>query len=321
MNSTRVSERFYSIPLVAFRFLGTLRIKLFDLREDDTDPVLLCGEQKPLTPDQFDELGVRGCETLLVQRKDFSLVSQKLLSFLDEVLADTSIPAEVRFALLQIAYADEIERSFRRSCIGKYIELSQAIGYKVSAQIRQSEMDVPTLFHSVHHNSSIYTHVTNVTAYAVVLAKALKIASPDELDRIAVGCMLHEVGKLYVPKELLSKTGRLSAHDHEELDRIPQLAYESLCDHESLDRNQLMMIYQQSERLDGTGYPVRNVSDEIHTWAKLLAVVDAFDASTNEREFRPALDLDDALLCLTNGAKKQFDPEIILCWITGFQPQ
>lgn len=301
--------------------MESLGFDLYYLRETDIDPVLLSGERQTLTPEQLADISARGQETLLVRKQDFSHVSKKLLGLLDGVLADTSIPLEIRFALLQIAYADQIERLFRKLFIEEYIALAREVGKKISALIQEDEITIRTLFRYAHHNSSHYTHVTNVTAYAVFLARALNMASPDELDRIAVGCMLHEVGKLYVPSELLTQKGRLSAHDHQELDRVPILAYEALCEYENIDVGQLMMAYQQSERLDGTGYPVRVMGDEIHPWANLLAVVDVFDALTNEREFRPALSLKDALLHMADGAKSHFEPEMILCWITGFQPQ
>ena len=321
MGSLVELEGFRSIPSVAFQSMESRGIDLYYMRENDIEPVLLSGHRQSLTPELLSEVRGRGHETLLVRKQDFPSVSKKLLGLLDQVLADTSIPLEIRFALLQIAYASKIERFFRTLFIKEYIELSQEVGSKISALFKQDEVSVQTLFRYVHHNSLHYTHVTNVTAYAVALAQAMDMASPEDLDRIAMGCMLHEVGKLYVPKELLTHQGRLSARDHQELDRIPQLAYEALCDYQSIDFAQLMMVYQQSERLDGTGYPVRNVDEEIHPWAKLLAVVDSFDASTNEKEFRPALSLKATLLSLTNGAKTHFDPEMILCWITGFQSQ
>jgi len=314
-------ERFRAVPSVAFSVLDSLGTNLYHLRENDPEPVLLCGQRQSLTSKQLAEIRDRGHMTLLVRKQDFFALSGKLLGFLDQVLEDASISVEERFALLQVAYAEKIEKNFRKPFLEQYIEIAQEVGVKISALLQDDHVSTQSLFDFAHHNSLHYSHITNATAYAVVLALAMEMADPDELDRIAVGCMLHEVGKLFLPNDLQDHHCHLSPYERQELQRAPQLAYEALCDCQSVDAAQLMMIYQQSERLDGTGYPVRNVEEEIQAWAKLLAVVDTFDTSTSEAGSRAARNLQDALHSLSQGAKTHFDPEMILCWITSFQLQ
>lgn len=310
---------FRPVPMVAFQPMDSLGVNLYCMREGDTKPVLLASGHLTKTREQLVAICVDDCECLLISDQDFSRFSQKLLGVLDQLLANDSISVETRFALLQIAYADEIECSFRKSSIENYIALAQELGPKISALLQQGKVSVHELFQQVDHSSSHSTHVTNVAAYAVILASRLKTATPEELDRIATGCLLHEVGKLYVSKTLLNKKGRLTPHDHEELNSAPQLAYEILSDYSTIDFAQLMMAYQHCERVDGTGYPVRILAEEIHPWAKLLALVDAFDAMTSDRSFRSAATVREALVQLVDNGNTHFDPEIVLCWISAFQ--
>lgn len=79
-----------------------------------------------------------------------------------------------------------------------------------------------------------------------------------------------------------------------------------------------MMAYQHHERPDGKGYPVRVLRDEIHPWARMLAVVDVFDAMSGRRPYRQPASPEDALLRLAESAGDQFDPEAVLCWISIF---
>ncbi len=314
-------ENYRPIPLVAFRIVDSLGINLYCLRENDEKPRLLCGERHTQTKEQLAEICDCEYETLLVSRQDFLHLSKKLASCLDRALADETIPLEERFSLLQIAYAAELEHLFRQAYLEKYYVLAQEVGKKISSLLQQGEVSVEKLFSLLHHNSCHYAHVTNVAGYAVVLARALEIASPEELDRIAEACLLCEVGNLYLPEGLLSQKGRLSPHEREELNRAPLLAYEVLCEKEGIDFSQLMMIYQRRERVDGTGYPVRILGEEIHPWAKLLSVVDAFDAVTSDRDYRPAAPLQEGLMYLTQNANTHFEPEMVLCWISAFQLQ
>ncbi|NOZ40281.1 MAG: HD domain-containing protein [Planctomycetes bacterium] len=307
------------IPFVALRLLGTAGISVYCLREQDPKPELLCNLRQPLDEKQIAEIKSHDYVSLLVLKQDFPTVSQKLHAIVDSTLADTSISIEVRFALLQIAYAEELDRHFCKARLEQYVVLAQKVGKKISALLQQGEVSILELHFHAHHNSANYTHVTNVAAYAVILAQALNPSTPEELDRIAVGCLLHEVGKLYLPQSVLTKKGRLSARDHQELESIPQLAYEALLEFEEIDFGQLMMAYQQHERVDGTGYPVRYLAEDIHPWAKLLAVVDVFDAMTNDRDYRSAMNMRDVLVHLADRSKTHFAPEVVLCMITNFQ--
>ncbi|MCA9229005.1 MAG: hypothetical protein KDA57_00020 [Planctomycetales bacterium] len=317
----RELELFRSVPLAAIPFLASQDMRLYCCRESDSQPVLLCNMREAAGEATYADLEKRGFESLLVQKQDFPHVSQVLLESVDSLLADSSSPSETCFALLQIAYAREIERLFCKPRLEQYVALAQEIGRKISTLGQEREMSIAKLFKQVHHNSETYSHVTNVAAYAVTLAQALEMATPRELDEIAVGCMLHEVGRLWLPGGLMAQKGRLSARDTQEIERAPQLAYEALIDFKELSFGQLMMAYQQHERVDGTGYPVRTLQKDIHPWAKLLAVADVLDAVTSSRAYRSAHSLREALLHLTYVANKHLEPEMVLCLITNSQCQ
>ena len=319
--STLEHKSFRSVPLVAFRYVNSGSAKLYCLRENDTQPVLLHAGKKALTKEEVVELKKRGHAELYVIKQEFPYIAKKMLEVIDQLIAQSAISVEIRFALLQIAYSGEIERVFHKAYLQQFIGLTQELSAKIATLLQQDEVSTRELFRSVHQSETPYAHLTNTAAYAVVLAMKLEAYDPEDYEAIAMGCLLHEVGKLFVPKNLLQQTGRLSIHDRQELEKIPQIAYESLCEFDEIKFGQLMMAYQQHERIDGTGYPVRTLGEDIHPWAKLLSVVDVFDSVTSSREYRSALSLREALLKLADGAKTQFEPEMVLCWITSFQLQ
>jgi len=77
---------------------------------------------------------------------------------------------------------------------------------------------------------------------------------------------------------------------------------------------QLMMAYQHHERFDGKGYPVGIAADEIHPWARMLAVVDVFDAMTGMRPYRKPATAQEAMDYIRQNAGTHFDPEVVECW-------
>jgi HD-GYP domain-containing protein (c-di-GMP phosphodiesterase class II) len=77
---------------------------------------------------------------------------------------------------------------------------------------------------------------------------------------------------------------------------------------------QLMMVYQHHERFDGKGYPVGVQGEEIHPWARMLAVVDVFDAMTGTRPYRRPATAQEAMEYIGRSAGTHFDPEMVKCW-------
>ena len=106
-----------------------------------------------------------------------------------------------------------------------------------------------------------FTHSANVSYYCVMLAKELGITSENELNQIAMGALLHDLGKLEIPASILTKPGKLTDWEFDVIKTHPTVGFRQLCQRQDLNHAQLMMVYQHHERLDGTGYPVRIVKD------------------------------------------------------------
>ena len=87
-----------------------------------------------------------------------------------------------------------------------------------------------------------------------------------------------------------------------------------LIERDDLSFGQLMMTYQHHERMDGSGYPVGCLGDEIHPWAKLCAIVDVYEALTSNRPYRSPMTPKTALTLLDKGEGTEFDPEMLKCW-------
>jgi PAS domain S-box-containing protein/putative nucleotidyltransferase with HDIG domain len=136
-------------------------------------------------------------------------------------------------------------------------------------------------------------HQEKVTTLACALAEEIGLSS-EKVDNIRFGGLLHDLGKIYVPAEILSKPGKLTEFEFGILKTHPQVGYDIL---KNIDFpiEVTAMVAQHHERIDGSGYPRGLKGDEICIEAKCLAVADVVEAMSSHRPYRPALGIDAAL--------------------------
>jgi len=154
-------------------------------------------------------------------------------------------------------------------------------------------------------------HSNMVTAYATATARKMDLDS-ETLRAIEIGAMMHDIGKIGVPDDILKKPGRLTVEEFEIVKRHPVIGEEILKPMQHpLFEIPRQIVRWHHERLDGKGYPDGLTGDEIPLEAKITFVADAYDAMTSERPYRDALAAEDAFEELRRNAGTQFEPEIV----------
>jgi diguanylate cyclase (GGDEF)-like protein/putative nucleotidyltransferase with HDIG domain len=151
-------------------------------------------------------------------------------------------------------------------------------------------------------------HSETVGRYAERIAHELGLA-PDQVERVRVAGVLHDIGKLGISDAVLLKPGKLERHEWEEIMRHPELGARIL-EHANL-RDVASWVLSHHERLDGGGYPRSLAGDAIPLEGRILAVADAYEAMTADRPYRKALGESEARAELRRGAGTQFDPFVV----------
>jgi PAS domain S-box-containing protein len=152
-------------------------------------------------------------------------------------------------------------------------------------------------------------HTQRVVDASLRLAQAMGIAGAD-LVNIRRGALLHDVGKISVPDSILQKTGKLSPAEKKVLEKHPLLAYEMLRPISYL-KNAIEIPYCHHEKWDGSGYPRHLKEEEIPLSARIFAVVNTWDALTNDRPYRKALSTQAAINEMQSESGKAFDPHVL----------
>ncbi|KQN96909.1 HD-GYP domain-containing protein [Paenibacillus sp. Leaf72] len=156
----------------------------------------------------------------------------------------------------------------------------------------------------------LFTHSFNVTLYTVAIAIKMGF-NQKQLLEIGVGGLLHDVGKLFLPKEILQKAGKLDAHEFELIKKHTEFGFDFLRKDPGISVVTAHCAYQHHEKLDGTGYPRRLKGNQIHLYAKIMAVADVFDALTTNRVYRPAMLPHEAMEIIWASSHTHFDIDVV----------
>ena len=160
-------------------------------------------------------------------------------------------------------------------------------------------------------------HQKRVADLAGAIAKEMDLTD-DQIEAIKMAGVVHDLGKVNIPAEILSKPGKISELEYELIKTHPQSGYE-LIKHIDFPWPIGEMILQHHERIDGSGYPSGLKGDEIMLEARILAVADIIEAMASHRPYRPALGIEQALAQIKHDKGKSLDPEVVEACLKVFK--
>ncbi|HEY3081317.1 MAG TPA: HD-GYP domain-containing protein [Chloroflexota bacterium] len=210
---------------------------------------------------------------------------------------------------------------FRRATTGRAYEQLYAVVDSIIDEVLESKT-LSGLTAIKTHDNYTFCHSVDVTVSAIVLGKKF-FFDRVALRQLALGCLLHDTGKLFVDPKILNKPGQLTQAEYELIKKHPTLGYQLL---RSIQRDEFLanhVAYQHHERQDGTGYPrglkgSNRVSrdaayggDRILLIAEIAAVADVYDALSSDRPYRPGLAPDKLVELMRQMAGTQLNREIV----------
>ena len=169
-----------------------------------------------------------------------------------------------------------------------------------------------------------YAHCVNVAIISVILGLSLNL-SRQHLNYLCFGALIHDIGKAFIPHDILQKPGRLTLEEFEVIKKHPQYGYDFLNKtyNSNVSSHIKMIVLQHHERFDGKGYPNKLEGPNISYLARIVTIADVYDALTSDRPYKRAMCPSDALEYLMSNAGTLFDFDMInvLCKIIIPFPQ
>jgi putative nucleotidyltransferase with HDIG domain len=157
-------------------------------------------------------------------------------------------------------------------------------------------------------------HSRRLVELSARLAEALGLTS-EEIEHLRRGALLHDIGKLAIPDEILLKPGELNDAERRMMEKHPAYAKQMLAQVDFLQPC-VEVAYGHHERWDGLGYPEGLKGEEIPLSARIFAVVDQWDALTSDRPYRQAWTREKVIAYIQENAEKIYDPEIVKVFLT-----
>src|ERR1700733_14701549 len=154
-----------------------------------------------------------------------------------------------------------------------------------------------------------HTHLQRVRTYAVEIAKEIGLP-PDEIEALRAAALLHDIGKLAVPEHIINKLGKLTPEEFEKM-KVHPLGGAEILDRVAFPYPGSPIVRSHHERWDGSGYPAGLIGEEIPIGARILAVVDCLDALASDRQYRPAIPLDQAMAKVKEKSGTWFDAKVV----------
>jgi len=164
-----------------------------------------------------------------------------------------------------------------------------------------------------------YQHSVNVAVISLVLGVQLQLNQKD-LYTLCMGALIHDIGKVLVPKDIILKPGPLTDEEFMTIKQHTTKGYDYLRGCLDISASARVVALQHHEKIDGRGYPDNIKSKSINKFARIVAIADVYDALTSDRPYRKAMSPNDAVEYILAHAGIQFDYEMVLAFSKAVVP-
>lgn len=206
---------------------------------------------------------------------------------------------------------DKLEDSTIQQNKLEYINSLRNIAEELVENIYSNEHILLSLVDIKSFDNYMYQHSINVAVISVSMGMALSLPKEELLD-IAEGALLHDIGKIYIPKDIYQKHDELTDEERELYNSHPIKGYEYVKKEFRVNDNVLDIIKQHHERIDGNGFPNKLKGNEISKFAKIISIADCYDYLTSDTIHTRAIPAADALEFIMSHINTLFDYDIVL---------
>ena len=211
--------------------------------------------------------------------------------------------SQFQYQLTDINHVLEERVQERTIKLQKALQIAKDTEYEISARLGKA---------SEFRDIETGMHIKRMSHYSAKLAELAGLPE-EEVEIILHASPLHDIGKVGIPDNILLKPGKFEHKEFEIMKMHTTIGGKILEGAEKYPvvRAGKIIALQHHEKIDGTGYPYGLKGDEIHIYARIVAIADVFDALTSKRVYKPALDIDVALNIMKDGSGTHFDSELL----------
>ncbi|MBT6562099.1 MAG: HD domain-containing protein [Candidatus Scalindua sp.] len=276
--------------------------------------ILFCRAGEIFTPERKEVLLSRNSQKLHISSDDIGKYLQYQEINLKRIVEDSiRSPLEKSGVLYQVA-GNIVQDVLNDPKLEQNIERATEWVSNTVNHMIQNEDIFSCLLKVISHDYHTYTHSINVSVIGLLFGRYLSL-NTDELNCLGTGLLLHDIGKVEIPSEIIRKCTPLTEGEFKMVTRHPKAGLELLEHRRNIDRLSLNVVIQHHENNDGTGYPYGIGGSDIHLFGRIARIVDAYDAMTSDRPYASAKTPFDTLAALRGEDSDCFDKELFIEFI------
>ncbi|HEY3295861.1 MAG TPA: HD domain-containing phosphohydrolase [bacterium] len=257
------------------------------------------------------ELIENGVKTLYVRDEDASDYYTYVDRTVGQVLASDQMSPAEKSAVLYETSQSLIKSTFERPQSPLIMSANKKVVAHTVASITADPAMLRTMVSLFSFDYSLYSHSVHVSVLGTGLALETGTWTESEIRDIAMGFLLHDIGKCQVSADILRKPGMLSPWEIRQMEKHPELGVSLMAGHPNMRPEVIEIIRNHHERLDGSGYPRHLPSHAIPLESRICSVADVFDAFTSHRVYKPAMSGYEALKTILGKMAHELDDEIV----------
>lgn len=164
-----------------------------------------------------------------------------------------------------------------------------------------------------------FSHSLNVAVLSVIMGAVLDL-NRSILKELAMGALIHDIGKVFVDKTIINKPDKLTPEELAEVRKHSQYGFDYLSAHCKIPDNAMKAVLSHHEQLNGKGYPNGLKGEDIHLFGRIICVADVYDALSSDRPYRRAMLPSDAVEYIMGGYNTMFDPRVVAAFVRKVAP-
>ncbi len=260
----------------------------------------------------YNRLLSAGIKYVYIPANDHRAYYNAIENSLDNIINDNDLLIEKKSEILYSTTMALLEQICTDEMSDDTLEKSQSMSDATISLIMNDPRSFIHLYNVSNHDFYTATHMTNVSTLLIAFAHKIGIRNQSLLNDIGTAGLLHDVGKIFVPNELLNSTEKLDDSEMSRIRQHVQHGVSHLQEKTNISEEVLEIISHHHEHMDGSGYPLGLTGEQISIAGRMLAVVDVFEAITAARPYRDRIyTIENALDTLKEMAPDHLDPIVV----------
>jgi HD-GYP domain-containing protein (c-di-GMP phosphodiesterase class II) len=230
--------------------------------------------------------------------------------YVHEQLMSSELNVAEKALILRESSMTLVEEIFEDADVGKALDNSRPVIEDFVTLMKAEPEAMSHLISLSGHDFYTYNHSLDVSIYSLGLGEALNFSKKD-LEELGIAALFHDIGKRQVSLDILCKKGSLDPAEWAQMQKHPQFGFVILNEQPNVTDAVKAACFEHHESWSGNGYPQQITAQEIHPFARIVAITDTYDAMTTQRSYNVPLKPFDAVTMMKEKLAGRYDPEML----------